>query len=521
MTAAENQLTKPTARRRSTRGAVGAKTRAPKSSGGLFVLENAQGCVVRSFRWETEKIVVVYRMDNRRIETFATLDELDEQGIEYKLLALTTQSDLQKKDLEIAGGGRLRWIEEASEFSPSFELAEENHEEAKRIFGWSAGVQMALAGILIITGALIGHREKATEHTVTLIPQETIQKMLEAEKHPTPPRPTAEARDTRRSQPVVERRQNRKVVVAPSETKLRKNAPVPTRSTSFKKSARVAKKRGVRGGGYRSAGPRGYGTNERHMNQIGALGALDNVSRSRRGGNGGRGGLNLQAVGTEPGSGAGGKGYGGFGRNGGGGKGLGGLGKGKGMGLSNAMYGKGLVAAPFGDGSPAPGAGGYGTRGKAGGGAQGAGYGSETIVGSWKGTGPKGSGPAGSGAGNGDAYGSPFGEADADDDDVIVTGGLDRDQIAEVIQRNLGQITYCYEQGLQKKPSLSGRVAVRFQIGGRGRVDFAKVAHSSVRSAQVESCIAGKVKHWVFPKPQGGVSVAVTYPFVLRRVGQR
>jgi len=102
-----------------------------------------------------------------------------------------------------------------------------------------------------------------------------------------------------------------------------------------------------------------------------------------------------------------------------------------------------------------------------------------------------------------------------------VTGGLDQDQIAEVIARNMGQITYCYEQGLQKHESLSGRVTVRWQINGRGRVDSSRVVHSSLRSGQVESCIAGKIRGWVFPKPQGGVNVAVTKPFLLRRVSQR
>jgi TonB family protein len=304
------------------------------------------------------------------------------------------------------------------------------------------------------------------------------------------------------------------IVVAPSETKITKNTPVPKKSTSFKKTAKVSNK-GPRGGGYKGEGPRGYGTNEPYMNSIGALGALN--SPRVKGGNGGRGGLNLQAVGTEAGSGAGGKGYGGFGNNGAGGRGKGGLGIGKGMGFSNAMYGKGLIAAPFGDGGAAPGSGGYGTRGKAGGGAQGAGYGTETIVGSWKGTGPKGNGPAGSGVGNGDPYGSPWGNVDGDDGDAIVTGGLDRDQINEVIMRNLGQIRYCYEQGLQRKPDLSGRVSVKFQIGGGGSVTTANVKHSSVRSAQVESCIVAKLRNWRFPKPHGGVSVAVTYPFVLRR----
>jgi TonB family protein len=228
------------------------------------------------------------------------------------------------------------------------------------------------------------------------------------------------------------------------------------------------------------------------------------------------GGLNLQAAGQNAGSGAGGSGYGGFGTNGGSGSGRGGLARGSDSGL-NSMYGKGMVAAPHGGGSPAPGAGSYGTRGKAGGGAQGAGYGSQTLVGSWKGTGGIGNGPAGSGAGNGNLRGSPYGLVDGEGDDAIVTGGLDRDQIAAVILRNLGQITYCYEQGLQRKPALSGRVAVRFQIGASGRVETAGVKHSSVRHAQVESCIVSKLRTWKFPKPQGGVTVAVTYPFELRR----
>jgi hypothetical protein len=304
--------------------------------------------------------------------------------------------------------------------------------------------------------------------------------------------------------------------------KITKRTPVPTHSTSTNPRAARVSKKGLRGGGYKGEGARGYGTNEPNMNEIGALGALTDGPRVR-GGNGGRGGLNLQAVGSEPGSGAGGKGHGGFGTNGAGGRGRGGLGAGAGSGLSNSMYGKGLIAAPMGDGGAAAGSGGYGTRGKAGGGAQGAGYGSATVVGSWKGTGPKGTGlaPAGSGVGNGNPYGSPYGSLDGDVDDMIVTGGLDMDQIAEVIARNMGQITYCYEQGLQKQPLLTGRVSVKFQIGARGLVEVARVAHSSVRSAQVEGCIVGKLKNWKFPKPQGGVTVAVTKPFVLRRVAQR
>ena len=491
------------------------------STQGFFALENAHGNVVRSFHWETPKITVVFRHDTRRIETVATLKELEAQKIPFDILAESTQSEIRKTPLKVAGG-TLRWASEA-EFSPTYELAQEDKENYKRILGWSAGVQLAVTGLVVLAGAFFGNEQKPVDQTVTLIPKEALEQMLAKEEKKEEKKPVEEHQSKAAIREQQRIANSKKIVVAPSETKITKDTPVPTRSTSFKKTAHVAHgKHALHGGGYKGEGRRGYGTNEQNMNSIGALGALNNSKRVR-GGNGGSGGLNLQAVSNEAGSGAGGKGFGGFGSNGAGGHGLGGLGKGKGMGLSNSMYGKGLIAAPFGDGSPAPGAGGYGTRGKAGGGAQGAGYGTMTMVGSWKGTGPKGNGPAGSGAGNGDPNGSPYGAADAtgDDNDVLVTGGLDRDQIAEVIERHKGEILYCYEQGLQVKPSLSGRVAVKFQIGGNGRVEFANVAHSSVHSAQVEGCIAHKVKSWGFPHPQGGVSVAVTYPFLLRRMSQR
>jgi outer membrane biosynthesis protein TonB len=491
-----------------------------RGADGFFVLENKNGDLVRYFNFDAAKLVLVYRHDNRRIEVVASVKELEEMEIDFDILAESTPAKIKKDGLAVAGVGRIRFIHQIGTVSPSYDLAPEQEFDTKKFVGWGAAVQLGLAGIILIAGALSGTKQKDPEVQVTLLDKAVVEKMLEEAKVPTPPEkqpepPKVEKRE-RVQAPPVQAKKN--IVVAPSETRITKDTPVPTRSTSFKKGAKVAKSKHPRGGGYKGEGPRGYGTNEPNMNSIGALGALNGPRV--KGGNGGRGGLNLQAVGNEAGSGAGGKGFGGFGSNGGGGRGKGGLGTGKGMGLSNAMYGKGLIAAPFGDGGAAPGSGGYGTRGRAGGGAQGAGYGTTTIVGSWKGTGPKGNGPAGSGVGNGDPNGSPWGSVDGDDGDAVVTGGLDKDQIGEVIQRNLGQITYCYEQGLQRQAGLSGRVTMKWQIGGNGRVSSARVGHSSLRSAQVENCIAGKLKTWSFPRPKGGVTVAVTYPFMLRRVAK-
>lgn len=201
----------------------------------------------------------------------------------------------------------------------------------------------------------------------------------------------------------------------------------------------------------------------------GALGALGSLSSGKQ-----KGGLDLGAVNTSAGPGLGGGTQGS-------------------EGVQTTLYGKGVVAAPVGVGGRIEGAGGYGTKGKGGGQA---GYGKLSLAGS---------------AGT---------SSIALTQEATVASGLDRDQIAAVINKNLGQVRFCYEQGLQTDPQLNGRVAVAFTIGGRGAVKMASVESTSMNSKAVEDCILMRLKTWQFPLPLGGVDVNVTYPFVLRRAGQ-
>jgi hypothetical protein len=181
-------------------------------------------------------------------------------------------------------------------------------------------------------------------------------------------------------------------------------------------------------------------------------------------------------------------------RSAGAGVGGGGVGDAGAGGISGVLPGRGLIAGSAGKGGRAEGAGGYGTRGEGGGRA---GYGKIALVG---GTG---------------------GLSLPSDDEVVSGAGLDRDQIAAVINRNKGQIIYCYEQGLQGEPTLNGRVDTDFVIEANGRISTNRVDHTSLRSQLVESCILAKMKNWQFPHPVGGVQVAVQYPFELRRVSGR
>ncbi len=160
-------------------------------------------------------------------------------------------------------------------------------------------------------------------------------------------------------------------------------------------------------------------------------------------------------------------------------------------GVQTAIYSKGMFSAPLGTGGKVNGAGGYGTRGKGGGKA---GYGTISLVGS------------------GSSFFQPV------ESDAFVGGGLDRNAIAAVINRHLSEVRFCYEQGLQQKPKLSGRLSMDFLIGPSGVVSSAKVANSSLNHARVEGCIRDRLKTWNFPRPVGGVTVKVSYPFILRRV---
>lgn len=207
---------------------------------------------------------------------------------------------------------------------------------------------------------------------------------------------------------------------------------------------------------------------QRSVKRMGALAVLGSLKRSNQ-----KGGVNLGQVQVSRGPGLGGT-------------------QGSG-GVQTSLYGKGLVAAPVGVGGNIKGAGGYGTKGKGGGQA---GYGQLSLVGS-SGT---------------DLI--PLGK------EAIINGGLDRDLIAAVIQRNMGQVRFCYERGLQSDPKLSGRVAVRFTIGADGRVKVADVGNTTLHSKLVEDCILLRLKSWKFPLPEGGLDVKVSYPFMLKRQGQ-
>ena len=256
---------------------------------------------------------------------------------------------------------------------------------------------------------------------------------------------------------------------APIQKQVQKHAKVTNRTLIRPKSQKVVVRKTIPV--RRQAAPVVRERSDSSLQRVGALAALGGIKSGARDAQG----LDAQSMKNirSAGRGFGGGGVGDAGRGG----------------VRGMMNGSGLIAGSAGRGGRAQSAGGYGTRGVGGGRA---GYGKIALVG----------GTAG--------LGLPSDEAE-------VQGGLDMNQIAAVINKNKGQIIYCYEKGLQSEPNLSGRVGMQFVIGGSGRITKLQVAQSSLRSRTVETCMASKMRSWQFPQPVGKVNVDVFYPFDLVR----
>jgi Ca-activated chloride channel homolog len=106
------------------------------------------------------------------------------------------------------------------------------------------------------------------------------------------------------------------------------------------------------------------------------------------------------------------------------------------------------------------------------------------------------------------------GSINADTQAPVILGSLDKSMIDNVIKRRTNQLAYCYQRELVNDPSLSGKIVVKFVIDKDGSVTKSEIKSSTMNSKAVEACITKRFKTFLFPKPQGGGIVIVSYPFV-------
>ncbi len=176
----------------------------------------------------------------------------------------------------------------------------------------------------------------------------------------------------------------------------------------------------------------------------------------------------------------------------------------EGIGVGASSFIGGIIGSQYGE---QYGSGGLGSRGSGlGGGGTAEGLG---------GLGTRGRGSGASGYGSGGGYfGSKAATPNLKSGTPAIEGQLDASVIDSVIRRHLAQIRYCYQRELNKDPSLSGKIVVKFTIAADGTVSDATIDSSTMNSEAVESCLCGRFLRFVFPEPEGGGIVVVTYPFV-------
>jgi TonB family protein len=97
---------------------------------------------------------------------------------------------------------------------------------------------------------------------------------------------------------------------------------------------------------------------------------------------------------------------------------------------------------------------------------------------------------------------------------LVHVGPLSMATIRREIKSHRNQIRYCYEQELTRLPNLRGKITVKFTIGARGYVTQVSITQTSLNNAAVEGCVVSKIRTWRFPKPMGGGTVIVNYPFI-------
>ncbi len=155
----------------------------------------------------------------------------------------------------------------------------------------------------------------------------------------------------------------------------------------------------------------------------------------------------------------------------------------------------------------------YGSRGLF---SRGSGLGGGGTASSMGGLGTKGRGEGDGTYGHGSGHHGVKDEGDIRNPggDPIIVGQLDRAVVDAVVRRHLANIRYCYQRELQREPTLTGKITVRFVIAGDGSVSSASTKSSTLGSPSVEHCINKRFLTMEFPTPKRNGIVVVTYPFL-------
>lgn len=94
-------------------------------------------------------------------------------------------------------------------------------------------------------------------------------------------------------------------------------------------------------------------------------------------------------------------------------------------------------------------------------------------------------------------------------------GSLTKAEIRRAIERQIADVRSCYEDALDMRPNLRGRVLTKFLIDSAGHVHSSEVLENDTGDDELACCIKHVLRAWTFPRPERCGIVVVHYPFIL------
>lgn len=94
-----------------------------------------------------------------------------------------------------------------------------------------------------------------------------------------------------------------------------------------------------------------------------------------------------------------------------------------------------------------------------------------------------------------------------------VTGALAKDVVESVVRQSHGRLGFCYKTRLMLDPQLAGELTTKFTISPDGKVSSAK-SEGTLNDSAVIDCVEKTFRSMIFPKPDKGGTVVVSYPVV-------
>jgi hypothetical protein len=91
---------------------------------------------------------------------------------------------------------------------------------------------------------------------------------------------------------------------------------------------------------------------------------------------------------------------------------------------------------------------------------------------------------------------------------------IDENALSRWLNSRKPAVISCYERELKRRPTLAGRMVIRFAVDVRGHVGNVGFDDDTLHSPAVQQCISTVMKAWVLPfTPEDEVPVALPFIF--------